>query len=164
MVKRRKKICPKCGRKLWLRDFYKTANGWVSSACKECTRQEKRDEYARNQKVPNRLYQDPVTGRLMEHKDYSTKIHWSLYMIERLTNKYATTKNEDLAIDLNVSPRTVIRKARELGLEKDRGWMQAHARKNCQTMRILNKCCGNSGQIKKGEHKSPKTEFKKRNL
>ena len=85
-------------------------------------------------------------------------------MIERLTNKYATTKNEDLAIDLNVSPRTVIRKARELGLEKDKGWMQAHARKNCRTMRILNKCCGNSGQIKKGEHKSPKTEFKKRNL
>lgn len=164
MVKRRKKICPKCGRKLWLSDFYKKANGWVSSACKECTRQEKRDEYARNRKVPNRLYQDPVTGRLMEHKDCSTKIHWSPYMIERLINKYATTKNEDLAIDLNVSPRTVIRKARELGLEKDRGWMQAHARKNCQTMRILNKCCGNSGQIKKGEHKSPKTEFKKRNL
>ena len=164
MVKRRKKICPKCGRKLWLRDFYKTANGKVSSACKECTRQEKRDEYARNRKVPNQLYQDPVTGRLMEHKDYSTKIHWSLYMIERLTNKYATTKNEDLAIDLNVSPSTVIRKARELGLEKDKGWMQAHARKNCRTMRILNKYRGNSGQIKKGEHKSPKTEFKKRNL
>lgn len=164
MVKQRKKICPKCGRKLWLRDFYKTANGWVSSACKECTRQEKRDEYARNRKVPNRLYQDPVTGRLMEHKDYSTKIHWSLYMIERLTNKYATTKNEDLAIDLNVSPSTVIRKARELGLEKDKGWMQAHARKNCRTMRILNKYRGNSGQIKKGEHRSPETEFKKRNL
>ena len=100
----------------------------------------------------------------MEHKDYSTKIHWSLYMIERLTNKYATTKNEDLAIDLNVSPRTVIRKARELGLEKDKGWMQAHARKNCRTMRILNKYRGNSGQIKKGEHRSPETEFKKRNL
>ena len=164
MVKRRKKICPKCGRKLWLRDFYKTANGCVSSACKECTRQEKRDEYARNRKVPNQLYQDPVTGRLMEHKDYSTKIHWSLYMIERLTNKYATTKNEDLAIDLNVSPSTVIRKARELGLEKDKGWMQAHARKNCRTMRILNKYRGNSGQIKKGEHRSPETEFKKRNL
>lgn len=164
MVKRRKKICPKCGRKLWLRDFYKTANGLVSSACKECTRQEKRDEYARNRKVPNRLYQDPVTGRLMEHKDRSTKIHWSLYMIERLTNKYATTKNEDLAIDLNVSPSTVIRKARELGLEKDKGWMQAHARKNCRTMRILNKYRGNSGQIKKGEHRSPETEFKKRNL
>ena len=164
MVRRRKKICPKCGRSLWLRDFYKTANGRVSSACKECTRQEKRDEYARNRKVPNQLYQDPVTGRLMEHKDYSTKIHWSLYMIERLTNKYATTKNEDLAIDLNVSPSTVIRKARELGLEKDEGWMQAHARKNCRTMRILNKYRGNSGQIKKGEHRSPETEFKKRNL
>ena len=85
-------------------------------------------------------------------------------MIERLTNKYATTKNEDLAIDLNVSPRTVIRKARELGLEKDKGWMQAHLRKNCRTMRILNKYRGNSGQIKKGEHRSPETEFKKRNL
>lgn len=31
-------------------------------------------------------------------------------MIERLTNKYATTKNEDLAIDLNVSPKTEFKK------------------------------------------------------
>ena len=85
-------------------------------------------------------------------------------MIEKLTSKYATTKNEDLGIDLNVSARKVIRKDRGLGRGKDGAGMQAHARKNCQTMRILNKCCGNSGQIKKGEHKSPKTEFKKRNL
>ena len=111
--------------------------------------------------MPNRLYQDDK-GRLVEHKDCSTKIHWSQYMEQKLKRLFPTTKNEDLAIEFNMSPRTVIRKAREMGLEKDKAWMQAHARKNCQTMRILNKCCGNSGQIKKGEHKSPETEFKKK--
>lgn len=161
MIQRRKKICPKCGRSLWLRDYYRLATGWLSPYCKECTRAAKREEYARNRKVPNRLYQDD-RGRLVEHKDCSTKIHWSEYMEQKLKRLFPTTKNEDLAIEFNMSPRTVIRKAREMGLEKDKAWMQAHARKNCQYMRVLNMCSGNSGQFKKGEHASPETEFKKK--
>ena len=161
MTRRRKKICPKCGRNLWLRDYYRQATGWLSSYCKECTRAAKREEYARNRKVPNRLYQDDK-GRLVEHKDCSTKLHWSEYMEQKLKRLFPTTKNDDLAIEFNMSPRTVIRKAREMGLEKDKAWMQANARKNCQYMRVVNMCVGNSGQFKKGEHASPETEFKKK--
>ena len=161
MVRRRKKICPKCGRSLWLCDYYRQANGWVSSHCKECQRKEKREEYARNRKVPNRIYQDDA-GRLIEHKDCSTKIHWSGYMEEKLRRLFPTTKNDDLAVEFNVSPRTVIRKAREMGLVKDKACMQEHARKNCQYMRVLNMSMGNKGQFKKGEHASPDTEFKKK--
>ena len=161
MTRRRKKICPKCGRSLWLRDYYRQATGWLSSYCKECTRAAKREEYARNRKVPNRLYQDDK-GRLVEHKDCSTKLHWSEYMEQKLKRLFPTTKNDDLAIEFNMSPRTVIRKAREMGLEKDKDWMQANARKNCQYMRVVNMCVGNSGQFKKGEHASPETEFKKK--
>lgn len=48
-----------------------------------------------------------------------------------------------------------------MGLVKDKAWMQEHARKNCQYMRVLNMSMGNKGQFKKGEHASPETEFKK---
>lgn len=160
MIQRRKKICPKCGRRLWLRDFYRQATGYFSPYCKECTRAAKREEYARNRKVPNRLYQD-YFGRLIEHKDHSTRIYWSEYMVQKLKRLFPTTKNEDLAIEFNMSQRTVARKARELGLKKDKDWMQALARKSCQYMRVLNMCYGNSGQFKKGEHASKDTEFKK---
>ena len=67
--------------------------------------------------MPNRIYQDDA-GRLIEHKDRSTKIHWSGYMEEKLRRLFPTTKNDDLAVEFNVSPRTVIRKAREMGLVK----------------------------------------------
>lgn len=162
MVLKRKKTCTKCGRYLWLRDFYKTANGWRASHCKECCRQEKREEYARNRKKPDRIYKDFNTDQLKEHKGCATRIFWTEYMLERLKRNFATTKNEDLALDLNVSPRTMIRKARELGLVKDKDWQVEHARKNCRYMRALNKCVRNSGMIKPGERKSPATEFKKK--
>lgn len=83
-------------------------------------------------------------------------------MIEKLRRIFPTTKNEDCAIEFGVSPRTVIRKARELGLTKNEEWRIAFARENCQIMKIYNKCRGNSGMIKPGERKSPATEFKKK--
>lgn len=161
MIQRRMKFCPKCGRRLWLRDFYRQATGYFSPYCKECTRAAKREEYARNRKVPNRLYQDDL-GRLIEHNDHATKIYWSEYMVKKLTRLFPTTKNEDLAVEFNISMRTIGRKAQELGLKKDKAWILALAREKCQYMRVLNLCCGNSGQFKKGEHASPNTEFKKK--
>ena len=160
----RKKTCPKCGRHLWLRDFWQRKDGTRYSYCKECSRAIKNAEYARNRKKPDGIFLDRRTGRAVEHRGCSVRIHWSGYMIERLTRFYATTKNEDLALNLGVSPRTMIRKARELGLEKSKEWMAAHSRANCKTMAILNKCCGNSGQFKKGVRASPATEFKKRTV
>ena len=149
MIQRRKKTCPKCGRSLWLHDYYRQAAGWLSPYCKECTRAAMREKYARTKKVPNRVFQDEL-GRMMEHKDNRTRLYWSEYMLQKLTRLFPATKNEDLAIEFNMSRRTVVRKARELGLEKDRSWLQALARKNCQYMRVLNLCYGNSGQFQKG--------------
>ena len=125
-------------------------------------RQEKRESYARTRKVPDRLYLNETTGRLMEHRQYSTRIHWSEPMIQKLRRLFPTTKNEDIAIELGVSVRTLIRQARALGLMKSPEWMAEHSRQNCRIMRILNKCRGNSGMFKKGVRKSPATEFKKK--
>ncbi len=157
----RKKVCSKCGRLLWLRDFYRRKDGTTGSYCKECERATKREEYARNRKKPDGIFGNSRTGQVVEHRGFSVRIYWSDYMVEKLKRLFPTTKNEELAVELNVSPRTMIRKARELGIEKDKSWMAAHSRMNCKTMQIINKCCGNSGMIKPGEHRNPAGEFKK---
>lgn len=156
----RKKICAKCGRKLWLRDFYRSSTGVIASRCKECSREDKRQWYADNRKKEDRVYYDQDKGRAMVHEGFRTAIHWSGAMIEKLKRIFPMTKNEDCAIELGVSPRTVIRKARELGLSKNEEWRINHARNNCRIMRIYNQCRGNSGMIKPGEHRNPAGEFK----
>ena len=83
-------------------------------------------------------------------------------MDEKMRRMYPTTKNEDLAIDLGVSVRTLIRRARTLGLEKNNEWLLLHSRQQCRILRILNKCRGNSGMFKKGVRNSPATEFKRK--
>ena len=50
----RKKVCIKCKRKLWMRDFYKHKS-YYSSKCKDCTKEEMRMEYAEKKKVPDSL-------------------------------------------------------------------------------------------------------------
>ena len=118
--KKRKKVCPCCGRKLWLRDYYKDKYGNVSSYCKECVKAKKRAEYATGRKKPDGIRMDLSTGRVYE-KDGSTKrIFWSKQMCDDLKRLFPTTKNDDLAQYLGVSVRTMIRKARKLGIEKDK--------------------------------------------
>lgn len=161
MVIKRKKVCPKCGRKLWLRDFYRLANGSIYPRCKECTREDKREAYLRTKKVPDRIYMGE-DGRLMDHRGVRTSIYWSSYMLETLKRLYPTTKNEDLAVILNVSSRTLIRKARELGIHKDADWQRETSRNHARLAIFQNKIRRNSGMIKKGERRSPGTEFQKR--
>lgn len=45
-------------------------------------------------------------------------------MLDFLKANYATTLNEELAGCLGVSVRTLVRKAREIGLEKDQSWLR----------------------------------------
>lgn len=157
------RICSKCGEERLTEEFYtRKSDGQKYPRCIYCMRQEKRESYARTRKVPDRLYLNETTGRLMEHRQYSTRIHWSEPMIQKLRRLFPTTKNEDIAIELGVSVRTLIRQARALGLMKSPEWMAQHSRQNCRIMRILNKCRGNSGMFKKGVRNSPATEFKKK--
>ena len=83
-------------------------------------------------------------------------------MLELLTKKFHNTKNEDLVIDLGVSLRTMIRKARQLELKKDSEWMHEQSERGLQAMHDYNKFVKNSGMFKAGEHHCPKHEFKKK--
>lgn len=160
-VKRRKKVCPHCGRKLWLKDFYiirKT--GGYSSWCKDCQKQSKRDWYDQNHRVPDGIKMDLKTGRLMEHQGLARRIFWNRRMIDDLRRLYPTTKNMDLVDILGVSQRTLIRKARELGLHKDPEWQHGNVVRHLHMAQLHNRVYGVKSPFRKGEHFSPENEFK----
>lgn len=52
------------------------------------------------------------------------KIDWTPPMVEELTRRFPTDFNKDIAKDLGVSWRSLVRKARELGLEKEDGFLE----------------------------------------
>lgn len=118
-----KKVCPHCNRMLLLRDFYALKNGSLSNWCKECHRQSKKDWYNRNRKRPDGYTYDFATGKTFEKEGYARRIHWSPQMLSDIRRLYPTNTNQDVSEYIGVSVRTLIRKARELGLEKNRTWL-----------------------------------------
>ena len=117
--------------------------------------------YAKNRKKPDGIFLDRMTGRVYEHRGYSKRIYWSRQMVDDLKAMYPTTLNEDMAHIVGVSVRTMIRKARELGLRKDEEWLLGVWNERRMVAHCVNKVHGNSGMFKKGCHASPATEFKK---
>lgn len=112
-------------------------------------------------KVPDGKRFHPSYGRIMVHQGYATRIAWSKDMLDYLKQHFATTLNEDLAGCLGVSQRTMIRKARELGLEKDPEWLSAIWDERRTLAQIVSKSKGYPGGFKKGVRYNPDGEFKK---
>ena len=100
-------------------------------------------------------------GRIVVHHGYSVRIHWSKDMLDYLKQHYATTLNDELAGCLGVSPRTMIRKARELGLQKDKAWLSAVWEERRKMATVESKMKGYPGGFKKGVRNYPDGEFKK---
>ena len=113
-------------------------------------------------KAPRVFYHEALQ-RIVTRDHCATRIFWNRQMLDTLRRDFATTPNEELAGVLGVSVRTMIRKARELGLEKDRQWFKEICNANLRMANACSNINGNAGRIKKGEHRSPATEFKKRN-
>lgn len=128
--KARKRVCPHCGRRLWLREFRPLKSGYRSSWCHECVLAYKRERYLRTRKVADGTFMHRTLGRLVEHKGYSTRIYWSGNMLSILRRHYHDTINRELAGMLGVSERSVTRKARELGLAKDREFVSSISREH----------------------------------
>lgn len=162
MATPRKKTCPACGRNLWKRDFYQLSTGGCSSHCKECISEAKRREYVQKKKVPDGQYLHKSKGILVEHNGYSTRILWSENMLSLLKRYFPTTRNEEVAELIGVSPRTVIRKAREIGLEKDPTWLKNVYNFNRMAAMAESKRKGRPGTFKPGCRVGEKTWFKKK--
>jgi len=87
------------------------------------------------------------------------KYEWSFFDIKELKIFFPKKFNNELAEIFKVSPRTIIRKARELGLVKENGLMK---HENYVSFGRKGSLHPNSiaTQFKKGQHVSQKTEFK----
>ena len=123
----RKKTCTKCGQYLYLGQFYKSSDkrshpDGYDCQCKECRKQQKRDQYARTRKVPDGVRVNSEGIRVV-HNGLSTRIHWTETQIREFQQRFPVTLNEDLAIDFGCSLRTIVRRAREMGLEKNKVWL-----------------------------------------
>lgn len=106
------------------------------------------------------VYMDAGKGRLVCHKDGRTTYYWSSAMLDYLRRRYPTTLNEELAVFLGVSTRTMIRKARELGLEKNPVWLSAIWDERRKIAHIVHRCKGYPGSFQKGQRANPAGEFK----
>lgn len=90
------------------------------------------------------------------------KIHWTEEMLQILIQEFPVTLNNDMAAKLNVSPRTMHRKADELGLKKAPNFKELTAQRcrelQSKAMKIVAK--KNNGCFKKGQHACPEHEYK----
>lgn len=142
----KKKTCTKCGRYLYLGQFYKYGKSkdhpdGYDCRCKECRRKEANDAYARNRKVPDGLRHNS-RGQLIEKHGTSQRLHWGEEKLKDFKRLFPYNTNEDVAIDMGCSVRTVVRRAREMGLEKDPYWLQNVWNKNRKLAHGVNKVCG----------------------
>ena len=114
--------CSTCGRKLPQEAFYPSDK----YRCKECHRKQKRDSY--NKYHPERFINDK--GQAMQRQGKRPVIYWNGNMLSILTRYFPNTRNTELVELLGVSERTIIRKARDLGLCKSEAFISAVAKEN----------------------------------
>lgn len=114
-------------------------------------------------KIPEKIYYDARYKRVIHHTaNGGNRIFWNPNMIALLKEKYPTMLNEELAELLGVSQRTMIRKARELELEKDKGWLISIWNERRHWAHIESKKKGYPGTFKKGNMIGKEYRFKKR--
>ena len=70
------------------------------------------------------LYLPPVFTIKSAKRTYRAPVQWSDERLEYLLENFATKFNKDLGAALGCGWRTVVRKARELGLEKEEGFLE----------------------------------------
>lgn len=83
-------------------------------------------------------------------------IEWTSEMLEAVKNKFPVTFNKELAAELGVSWRTLVRKARELGIEKEPNFLEKRRKtitKMAQSARPENEHKGKKGFVIPGSEK-----------
>ena len=74
-------------------------------------------------KMKDGVYYDRQRGKLMEHYGSKISYHWTPQMEADLKRWFPTTMNKELVELFGISQRTIIRKARKMGLEKNKKWL-----------------------------------------
>ena len=110
------------------------------------------------------IYYCPRRRRTMEHRGCATSIYWSPSMLNDLRRWFPTTLNNELAEIFGVSPRTLIRKARALGLVKDPHWLAEIWEERRLMAQIRSKQLGHPGTFKPGNIIGREYRFKKKEI
>lgn len=137
-VKRRKRTCSRCGRKLWLREFRLMKNGYRSSWCHDCTVAYKKEKYNQKNKKPDGTFFSDRWQRVVVKTGHATRFHWSENSIAMLRRFFPITSNKEMAGMLGVSARTVERMACKLGLRKDKEYLSNQNRNNLMLANLAN--------------------------
>ena len=157
----KEKQCTICGETKPLGDFYmQKRRGQLQprARCKQCELRVKRERYRRMH--PLGVTYDLETGKAWRRTGRSRRIEWTSQMLSDLRRLFARTKNEELAGILGVGVRTMVCKARELGLEKDGEWLSGMWRDHVRMAHMMSRALGYPGRIMPGEHRNPDGEFK----
>lgn len=91
------------------------------------------------------------------------KIKWTPAMVQQLTNRFPVEFTKDVAASLGVSPRTAVRKARELGIEKVPDFLVT---RKIEIQQMAAEGCRrafNPTRWKKGSQAGKATQFRKGN-
>lgn len=107
------------------------------------------------------IFYDPNQGRVVCKKGSSVSIFWNKEMLDYLRRNFARTRNEDLAEWLGIGHSTLSRKAKELGLRKDRDWLLGIWEGGRRLADIENRRLGYPSRFKKGFHANTGGEYKK---
>lgn len=113
------------------------------------------------EKKEDGIFYHPHYGRVMEHHGYRTRIYWSESMLGYLRKNYARTLNRELCDHLCMSERTMIRKARELGLSKDPRWLAEVWEERRQLAHMIARAKGYPGRFMPGDERGKACQYKK---
>lgn len=145
------KECKVCHQIKPLSEYYVDRKiGYTYSLCKECKKQRQRERYNKNKPFRDGVFYSHEKGRLLNHQGRCTSIYWSGDMLSIIRNYFPNTKNEEVAGMCGVSQSTLIRKARQLGLRKDKEFVHRVWRENVKLAILKSKIKPNRGAIKKG--------------
>lgn len=112
------------------------------------------------QQKKDSVFFHPVFGRIVRKQGMGISIHWSKDMLDYLRRNFPTMLNQELAECLGVSQSTMIRKAREMGLEKDKKWLQGIWDERRHMAHSAARRKGYPGGFKKGQHANLKQNGK----
>ena len=125
MRKPKKRQCSVCGEVKPLSEFYTykyKGRKYTRGFCNACDLRKRRERY--REKHPGGLTYDRDTGKLWLRKGRGRSLVWTSQMLSDMRRLFPTTRNDELAGVLGLAVRTVVRKAREMGLDKDKEWLR----------------------------------------
>lgn len=110
--------CCRCKRDLPEEMFYPSDK----YRCRDCHKEMRRQQHYNKVKHLFGISRNEK-GQLLEYQNHKKSIYWTGNMLSIMNRYYPSTPNAELVELLNVSERTITRKAKELGLSKSKEYI-----------------------------------------